>query len=88
MPDDDERCAEAAKIHRMTDAFRRGDLDALRAAVDDPSVVPNGTMPPAIGSCLVFAIDHSPLAFIRTLLDTGADQTRRRAMGFLRSSRR
>ena len=51
----------------------RGDLEALRAAVDDPEVVPNGRMPDAIGSCLVYAIYHSPLAFIRTLLEIGAD---------------
>jgi hypothetical protein len=62
-----------ARIKRIDDAFRRGDLDALRAAVDDPAVVPNGRMPIGIGSCLVFAIYHSPLAFIRTLLEMGAD---------------
>lgn len=62
-----------AGIQRIDDAFRRGDLDALRAAVDDPAVVPNGRMPMAIGSCLVFAIYHSPLAFIHTLLEMGAD---------------
>ena len=45
----------------------------MRAAVDDPAVVPNGRMPDAIGSCLVYAIYHSPLAFIRTLLEIGAD---------------
>src|ERR1044072_3323767 len=30
-------------------------------------------MPLTIGSCLVYAIYHSPLAFIRTLLEIGAD---------------
>ena len=35
--------------------------------------VPNGPMPLTIGSCLVYAIYHSPLAFIRTLLEIGAD---------------
>jgi hypothetical protein len=29
--------------------------------------------PHAVGSCLVYAIDHSPLALIRTLLELGAD---------------
>jgi ankyrin repeat protein len=70
---DDERCAEARTFQRIDEAFRRGDLVALRAAVDDPAVVPNGPMPATIGSCLVYAIYHSPLAFIRTLLETGAD---------------
>src|SRR5512134_1664290 len=69
----EERCAKAKKLQLIDDAFRRGDLDALRAAVDDPAVVPNGRMPDAIGSCLVYAIYHSPLAFVRTLLEIGAD---------------
>ena len=45
----------------------------MRAALDDPAVVPNGRMPDAVGPCLVYAIYHSPLAFIRTLLELGAD---------------
>jgi hypothetical protein len=73
MHSEDERCAEARRISRIDDAFRRGDLDALRQAVDDPAAMPNGPMPLAIGSCLVYAIYHSPLAFIRTLLELGAD---------------
>jgi uncharacterized protein len=73
MPTEDERCAKAKKIQRIDEAFRRGDLEMLRAAVDDPAVVPNGAMPQEIGSSLVYAIYHSPLAFIRTLLKTGAD---------------
>jgi uncharacterized protein len=63
----------AQQFQEIDKAFRSGDLDALRAALDDPTVVPNGPMPVAIGSCLVYAIYHSPLAFIRTLLDIGAD---------------
>ena len=73
MPTEEERCAEAKKLQRIDDAFRNGDLDALRAAVDDPAVIPNGPMPLTIGSCLVHAIYRSPLAFIRTLLEIGAN---------------
>ena len=73
MATEEERCAEARKFQRIDDAFHAGDLDGLRAAVDDPALVPNGRMPDTIGSCLVYAIYHSPLAFIRTLLDIGAD---------------
>ena len=69
----DERCAEAEKLRRIDEAFRKGDLQALRAAVDDPAAIPNGIMPHAIGACLVYAIYHSPLPFIRTLLEIGAD---------------
>ena len=63
----------AGQFRKIDDAFKRGDLEALRAAVDDPGVVPNGRMPDGIGSCLVYAIYHSPLTFIRTLLEIGAD---------------
>jgi hypothetical protein len=73
MATEEERCAEAKKLRRIDDAFREGDLEALRAAVDDPTVVPNGRMPDTIGPCLVYAIYRSPLAFIRTLLEIGAD---------------
>jgi ankyrin repeat protein len=73
MSSEEERCAEAKKFKRIDAAFRAGDLDALRAAVDDPAVVPNGAMPLTIGPCLVYAIYHSPLPFIRTLLEIGAD---------------
>ncbi len=73
MNSEDERCAEAAKFKKIDDAFRAGDLAALRAAVDDPAAVPNGPMPLTIGSCLVYAIYHSQVRFIRALLDAGAD---------------
>src|SRR5215831_17454682 len=72
-PSDDERCAEAEKFRKMDAAFRTGDLEALRAAVEDPNDIPNGVMPLTIGSCLVYAIYHSPLPFIRKLLEIGAD---------------
>jgi hypothetical protein len=73
MNSDDERCAHARKIEAIEHAFVSGDAEALRAAVDDPSAVPNGVMPAEIGPCLVFAIYRSPLSFIRTLLELGAD---------------
>lgn len=70
---DDERCAEYRQFAKIDAAFRSGDLAALRTAVDAPDDVPNGPMPITIGSCLEYAIYHSPLAFIRTLLELGAD---------------
>ena len=73
MASEAERRAEAEQFRRIDSAFRAGDLAALRAAVDDPDAVPNGPMPLAIGPCLVYAIYHSPLAFVRTLLEAGAD---------------
>ncbi len=82
MTGEDGRCANARRFRRIDDAFRKGDLDALRAAVDDPAAVPNGVMPITIGSCLVYAIYHSPLAFIRTLLEIGANPKRPLDDGF------
>jgi uncharacterized protein len=70
---EEERCAEAARFRKIDAAFKAGDLDALRAAVDDPADVPNGPMPLTVGRCLEYAIYHSPLSFIRTLLQIGAD---------------
>ena len=65
---------EHERFRRIDAAFRAGDLAGLRAAVEDPEVVPNGAaMPLAIGSCLEYAIYHSPIAFIQTLLEIGAN---------------
>jgi ankyrin repeat protein len=73
MTSDPERCAAFARFRRIDAAFRAGDLTALRAAVDDPADVPNGHVPESIGPCLEYAIYHSPLPFVRTLLEIGAD---------------
>lgn len=73
MKSDVERCAEYERFKRIDAAFRAGDLVALRVAVDDPEIVPNGPMPLAIGPCLEYAIYHSPISFIRDLLEIGAD---------------
>jgi ankyrin repeat protein len=70
---DAARRSEHERFRRIDAAFRAGDLAALRAAVEDPDAVPNGPMPLAIGPCLEYAIYHSPLPFIRTLLEIGAD---------------
>jgi len=70
------------EFRRIDEAFRKGDLNGLRAAVDDPAVIPNGRMPITIGSCLVYAIYHSPLPFIRTLLEIGADPNAPSDLGF------
>ena len=77
MKSDEERCAGYKKFKQIDTAFRLGDLEALRAAVDDPANMPNGPIPLAIGPCLEYAIYHSPPVFIRTLLEIGADPTRK-----------
>ena len=68
-----ERCREAEEFRKIDEAFRTGDLAALRAAVEDPGSIPNGLMPMTIGTCLVYAIYHSPVSFIRALLEEGAN---------------
>jgi uncharacterized protein len=73
MDIDGGRRVRAFTYGAIVDAFERGDLEALRQAVGDPALVPNGDLGPAIGRCLVYAVYHSPLPFIRTLLRLGAD---------------
>lgn len=73
MKSDAERCAQYRQFKNIDAAFRADNLAALWAAVDDPACVPNGPMPLTIGRCLEYAIYHSPLPFIRTLLEIGAD---------------
>jgi len=82
MTSDEARCAEHRRFMKIDAAFRAGDLAALRGALDDPASVPNGPMPMPIGPCLEYAIYHSPLRFIRTLLELGADVSPSEHIGF------
>jgi ankyrin repeat protein len=70
---EDARCEEQRRFIRIHDAFRAGDLEALRAALEDPDAIPNGTEPRDFAPFLVYAIAWSPLTFIRTLLELGAN---------------
>jgi uncharacterized protein len=63
--------SEALAIH---EAYKRGDLDTLRALLGDPPDFPNCRGPVGVGEILLeYAIYHSPFAFIFTLLELGAD---------------
>lgn len=62
--------SNALAIH---DAFKQGDLAALKSALDDPPDFPNCQGPLSIGVVLEYAIYHSPFSFIRTLLELGAN---------------
>lgn len=73
---------EHERFMRIDAAFHAGDLPALRAAVDDQENFPNGLMPAGIGTCLEYAVYHSPLAFIQTLLEMGADPNPADHIGF------
>jgi GNAT superfamily N-acetyltransferase len=69
-----QRCQEYARFKRADLAFRTGDVAALRVALDDPPEFPNVRGPRGIEcSCLQNAIYHSPVPFIRVLLELGAD---------------
>lgn len=76
------RCADYARFKAIDAAFRAGDMAALQAAVDDPALLPNGPLLPAIGSPLEYAIYHSPLPFIARLLEMGAAPNRVDHAGF------
>jgi len=55
-------------------AYKNGDLDAVRAALGDPPDFPNCRGPAGVGEIVLeYAIYHSPPAFIRALLELGAD---------------
>jgi uncharacterized protein len=78
---DDSRCREADRVRRIDIAIRQGNLDALRAAIDDP-LFPNAPAPLAVGNLLCYAIYHAPLRFIRELIDAGAEVNYEAADGF------
>ena len=73
MSDDVERCREYETFRRIDAAFRAGDFEGLRAALGDPDGFPDVSGPITVGHCLEYAIYHSPLPFIRLLLERGAD---------------
>ena len=66
-------CHETRRYLRIDAAFKAGDLDALRAELDDEEGFPNVIVAAGFGECLTYAIYHSPIAFIAELLDLGAD---------------
>jgi uncharacterized protein len=65
------------------EAYRRGDLEGLRSALGDPPDFPNCRGPEGVGGIVLeYAIYHSPLAFVRTLLELGADPNYQDHAGF------
>lgn len=64
---------DVGRFRRVDQAFRRGDLEALRAELDEHDDFPNVIAHRAIGACLTYAIYHSPIELITALLDAGAD---------------
>lgn len=64
-------------------AYKKGDLDALRAELGNPPDFPNSLGPRGMGEIVLeYAIYHSPLEFIRKLLELGADPNYEDQAGF------
>lgn len=58
----------------LHEAYKRGDLEAVKALLGDPPDFPNCPGPFGAGEIILeYAIYHSPLFFIRRLLELGAD---------------
>lgn len=66
----------------LHEAFKKGDLAALKLALDDPADFPNCSGPLSIGVVLEYAIYHSPLPCIQTLLELGANPNYEDHAGF------
>jgi uncharacterized protein len=67
----------------LHEAYKRGDLEAVRAALGNPDDFPNCPGPMGMGPIILeYAIHWSPLPFIRTLLELGADPNYASDAGF------
>lgn len=79
-----EICARHAAFKAVHDAYRAGDLEALRHACGDLPDFPNSQHPQesGLGYPLEYAIYWSPMPFVRTLLEYGADPNYDDGAGF------
>jgi len=67
----------------LHEAYKRGDLAAVRAMLGDPPDFPNCPGPYGVGEIVLeYAIYHSPIGFIRRLLELGADPNYEDRAGF------
>lgn len=63
--------SDAVAIH---EAYRRGNLEALKAALGNPPDFPNCRGPVGVGEVVLeYAIYWSPIGFVRALLELGAN---------------
>jgi ankyrin repeat protein len=71
---------DALALH---EAYETGDVAALKRLLGDPPDFPNCRGPAGLGEIVLeYAIYHSPLAFVRTLLELGADPNYQDHAGF------
>jgi ankyrin repeat protein len=70
-PHFDKRMRDLIALH---EAYKRGDLTAVKTLLGNPSDFPNCVGPRAVGEIVLqYAIYHSPVSFVRALLELGAD---------------
>ncbi|MEZ4358987.1 MAG: ankyrin repeat domain-containing protein [Kofleriaceae bacterium] len=77
-PDDP---ADPAREAALVEATRRGDLAALWAAAPEVERDADAPLPGALGSALTLALRGGAVAFVRALLERGADPNRPTADG-------
>lgn len=64
-------------------AYKRGDLEAVKTLLGNPPDFPNCRGPQALGKIVLeYAIYHSPLPFVRALLELGANPNYVESDGF------
>ena len=67
----------------LHEAYKKGDVAAVRRLMGDPPDFPNNRGPVAAGEIVLeYAIYHSPIAMIRELLALGADPNYEDSAGF------
>ena len=65
---------DGCDVLALHEAYVRGDLDAIRRLLGNPPDFPNCSGPQGAGEIILeYAIYHSPLPAIESLLDSGAD---------------
>ena len=72
-----------AKAIALHEAYRTGDLETLKRLLGDPPDFPNCRGPEGAGDIILeYAIYHSPLPFVRALLEQGAAPNYQEHAGF------
>jgi ankyrin repeat protein len=74
--------ADSQRFRRLDAAFRAGDLATIQVMLGAEPGFPDIRPHPAMGTCLTYALYHSPVSLVAALLDAGADPSRPEEDGF------